>query len=103
MTQKQISHPEGLPNCAAGHRARHIHDERRASAGGGHLVECCCRSTSKKADAEAALAEWRRINRPVRSPRAAPIAPGNVVQFKLSLAGQSQKPQRATGGEYGRR
>ncbi|SET66837.1 hypothetical protein SAMN05720615_106163 [Stenotrophomonas indicatrix] len=57
MTQKQISHPEGLPNCAAGHRARHIHDERRANAGGGHLVECCCRSTSKKADADAALAE----------------------------------------------
>lgn len=103
MTQKQISHPEGLPNCAAGHRARHIHDERRASAGGGHLVECCCRSTSKRADAEAALAEWRRINRPARSPRATPIAAGNVVQFKLSLAEPSQKPQRATGGEYGRR
>lgn len=102
MTQKQISHPEGLPNCAAGHRARHIHDERRASAGGGHLVECCCRSTSKKVDAEAALSEWRRINRPARSPRAAPIAPGNVVQFKLSLAEQSQKPQRATGGRHGR-
>lgn len=103
MTQKQISHPEGLPNCAAGHRARHIHDERRATAGGGHLVECCCRSTSKKADAEAALAEWRRINRPARSPRAAPIALGNVVQFKLSLAEQSQKPQRAMGVGYGRR
>ena len=102
MTQKQISHPEGLPNCAAGHRARHIHDMRGPAAGGGHLVECCCRSTSKKADAEAALAEWRRINRPVRSPRAAPIAPGNVVQFKLSLAEQSQKPQRATGDRHGR-
>ena len=103
MTQKQISHPEGLPNCAAGRRARHIHDERRASAGGGHLVECCCRSTSKRADAEAAMAEWRRINRPARSPRAAPIAPGNVVQFKLSLAEQSQKPQRAMGVGHGRR
>lgn len=103
MTQKQISHPEGLPNCAAGHRARHIHDERRASAGGGHLVECCCRSTSKKADAEAALAEWGRINRPARSPRAALIAPGNVVQFKLTLAEQSQKPQRAAGGRHGGR
>lgn len=102
MTQKQISHPEGLPACAAGHRARHIHDERRASAGGGHLVECCCRSTSKKADADAALAEWRRINRPARSPRAAPIGASNVVQFKLSLAEQSQKPQRATGGRHGR-
>lgn len=85
MTQKQISHPEGLPNCAVGHRARHIHDERRASAGGGHLVECCCRSTSRKADADAALAECRRINRPARSPRAVPTAPSNVLQFSWVL------------------
>lgn len=97
MTQKQISHPEGLPNCAAGHRARHIHDERRASAGGGHLVECCCRSTSKKVDADAALAEWRRINRPARSARAAQVAPGNVVQFKLGLA-ELPPPKRVQGG-----
>lgn len=102
MTQKQISHPEGLPNCAAGHRARHILDERRASAGGGHLVEWSCRSTSKKADANAALAEWRRINRPARSPRTAPAAPGNVVQFKLGLAVQLPKLQRAAGGNHGR-
>ncbi len=95
MTQKQISHPEGLPNCAAGHRARHIHDERRASAGGGHLVECCCRSTSKKADAEAALAEWRRINQPARSARtAAPAtARDNVLQFQLGL-GESPSRRR---------
>jgi len=102
MTQKHISHPEGLPNCAAGHRARHIHDGRRASAGGGHLVECSCRSTSKKADADAALAEWRRINRPARSPRAVPTAPGNIVQFKLGLAEQLPKLQRAAGGNHGR-
>lgn len=87
MTQKQISHPEGLPNCAAGHRARHIHDERRASAGGGHLVECCCRSTSKKADAEAALVEWPRINRPARNARKAPEAADNVIQMRLVMAG----------------
>lgn len=87
MTQKQISHPEGLPNCAAGHRARHIHDMRCSSAGGGHLVECCCRSTSKKADAEAALVEWRRINRPARSARKAPEAADNVIQMRLVMAG----------------
>lgn len=97
MTQKQISHPEGLPNCAAGHRARHIHDMRCSSASGGHLVECCCRSTSKKADAEAALAEWRRINRPARIPRTAPVTPGNVVQFKLGLAEQPAA-KRVQGG-----
>ncbi|MNB71521.1 hypothetical protein D3C81_665760 [compost metagenome] len=84
MTQKQISHPEGLPNCAAGHRARHIHDERRASAGGGHLVECCCRSTSKHSDAEAALSAWRRLNQPVRSARKTDQAlPDNVLQLPL--------------------
>jgi hypothetical protein len=103
MTQKQISHPEGLPNCAAGHRARHIHDMRCTSAGGGHLVECCCRSTSKKADADAALAEWRQINRPTRSPRAVPTAPGNVVQFKLGLAEQPEGRRLAGGGNHGRR
>lgn len=105
MTQKQISHPEGLPNCAAGHRARHIHDERRASAGGGHLVECCCRSTSKKADADAALAEWRRINRQTRRARApaGPAVPDNVVQFSLGLAEQPAGRRLAAGGAHGRR
>lgn len=103
MTQKQISHPEGLPNCAAGHRARHIHDERRPSAGGGHLVECACRATKKCENPETALAQWRQINRPVRVARApaVPAAPNNVVQFKLSLA-ESTVLQRA-GGDHGRR
>ncbi|WP_164272401.1 hypothetical protein [Stenotrophomonas sp. B1-1] len=89
MTQKQISHPEGLPNCAAGHRARHIHDERRPSAGGGHLVECACRATKKCENPETALAQWRQINRPVRAARnpAVPSAPDNVVQMRLVMAG----------------
>ncbi|SDJ77169.1 hypothetical protein [Stenotrophomonas pavanii] len=102
MTQKQISHPEGLPNCAAGHRARHIHDERRPSAGGGHLVECACRATSKSNNADTALAEWRRINRPARSVRSAspPAAADNVVQFKLSLAEATQLLR--VGGDHGR-
>ncbi|CAM0125337.1 hypothetical protein SMJ63A_70131 [Stenotrophomonas geniculata] len=68
MTQEHISHPEGLQNCAAGHRARHIHDKRSASAGGGHLVECACRSTSKHANPDAAIAAWHRLNRPARAP-----------------------------------
>ena len=104
MTQEHISHPEGLPNCAAGHRARHIHDKRCASAGGGHLVECACRSTSKHADPEKAIAAWRRINRPPRVARtlAAPAVADNVVQFNLGLADQSTQRQRA-GGDHGRR
>lgn len=89
MTQEHISHPEGLPNCAAGHRARHIHDLRGPAAGGGHLVECACRATSKSQDPEKALAEWRRINRPARSERTAaqPAVTDNVVQMRLVMAG----------------
>ncbi|MCF3524588.1 hypothetical protein [Stenotrophomonas maltophilia] len=97
MTQEHISHPEGLPNCAAGHRARHIHDKRCASAGGGHLVECACRSTSKHADPDAAIAAWRRLNRPPRSvrPPTAAAAADNVLQFQLGLAERKPKTQRA--------
>ncbi|WP_414487156.1 hypothetical protein [Stenotrophomonas maltophilia] len=97
MTQQHISHPEGLPNCAAGHRARHIHDKRCASAGGGHLVECACRSTSKQADPDKAIAAWRRLNRPERSarPAAAPAAADNVLQFQLGLGERKPKAQRA--------
>lgn len=96
MTQEHISHPEGLPNCAAGHRARHIHDKRCASAGGGHLVECACRATSKHADPDKAIAAWRRLNRPERSarPPAAVAAANNVLQFQLGLAERKPKTQR---------
>ncbi len=105
MTQKHISHPEGLPNCAAGHRARHIHDLRGPAAGGGHLVECACRATSKSQDPEKALAEWRRINRPARSarPTPAPEVAHNVVQFNLSLAEQPGGRRKAAGGAHGSR
>ncbi|MBS3725878.1 MULTISPECIES: hypothetical protein [unclassified Stenotrophomonas] len=104
MTQEHISHPEGLPNCTAGHRARHIHDKRCASAGGGHLVECACRSTSKHADPDKAIAAWRRLNRPERSarPAAPPVTADNVVQFKLGLAEQSSPIKREAGVGYGR-
>ncbi|HEL7614957.1 TPA: hypothetical protein ACKP7M_000587 [Stenotrophomonas maltophilia] len=97
MTQEHISHPEGLPNCAASHRARHIHDKRCASAGGGHLVECACRSTSKHADPDKAIAAWRRLNRPARSarPAAVPAAVDNVLQFQLGLTERKPKTQRA--------
>ncbi len=103
MTQRQISHPEGLPTCAAGHSARHIHDLRGLAAGGGHLVECACRATSKSDEPEKALAEWRRINRPLRSARTvpAPAVADNVVQFNLSLIDQS-KPVPRAGGNHGR-
>lgn len=91
MTQRHISHPEGLPKCAAGHSARHIHDLRGLTAGGGHLVECRCRATSKHAEPDAALAEWRRVNWPPCSARKvlpAIVAPaGNVIQMRLPMPG----------------
>ncbi len=103
MTQEHISHPEGLPNCAAGRRARHIHDKRCAAAGGGHLVECACRSTSKHDDPDKAIAAWRRLNRPTRSARAASVGMqiDNVLQFQLGLADRPTKARRI-GGHHGR-
>lgn len=108
MTQRHISHPEGLPTCAAGHSARHIHDLRGLAAGGGHLVECRCRATSKHVEPDAALAEWRRINRPARAVRKAlPAvtlpASDNVVQLDFGLGAPATPRQRAGGGVHGRR
>lgn len=94
MTQRHISHTEGLPKCAVGHSARHIHDLRGLAAGGGHLVECRCRATSKHAEPHAALAEWRRINRPARSARKVlPVIeapPANVIQLRLPMPGEGR-------------
>jgi hypothetical protein len=105
MPQKQISHTEGLPNGAAGHRARHIHALRGPGAGGGHLVECACTSTSKHADPDKAIEAWRRLNRPPRSARAPalPAVVDNVVQFNLSLAEQPTARRKVAGGAHGRR
>lgn len=88
MTQRHISHPEGLPACAAGHNARHIHDQRSQAAGGGHFVECRCTQTAKHADPDAALASWRRMNRPARSARKPNAIKqlDNVLQMPLRLA-----------------
>lgn len=107
MTQRHISHPEPLPDCAAGHSARHIHDLRGLAAGGGHFVECRCRATSKHAEPGQALAEWRRINRPARSarkvmPAIALPAVDNVVQLDFGLAPPAPRRRAGTGGGHGR-
>lgn len=74
-------------------------------AGGGHLVECACRATSKSLDPAKALAEWRRINRPPRSARPAPTpeVADSIVQFNLSLAEQPGSRRKAAGGAHGSR
>ena len=97
MTQKHITSPATLPCCAAGHSARLMLDMRGASAGGGHFVECCCRHTARHAESDAALAEWRRMNRPARiarkpTPTAADAPADNVVQIPLRLASPEYQP-----------
>ncbi len=83
--------------------ARHIYDKRCASAGGGYLVECACRSTSKHADPDKAVKARRRLNRPTRSARPASVDMriDIVLQLQLGLAERSTKA-RCIGGHHGR-
>lgn len=97
MTQRHITHTEPLPRCANGHSARLMLDMRGQSAGGGHFVECCCRHTARHTEADAALAEWRRMNRPARIARKPTLAAAdgpadNVVQIPLRLASPAYQP-----------
>jgi hypothetical protein len=90
MTQSQIPHQVTLPPCAAGHPARHILDRRAAHAGGGHAIECACRTTTRHGDLDTAITEWFRINkrRRPRSPKALPSVDDTVIlQFGLRLQG----------------
>lgn len=104
MTQRQITHPDGviLP-CAGGHAGHHIQDMRGDAAGGGHFIECECRKTARYAALDGALVEWRRLNkhRKPRKPRSAPPltttkpkrakdAGSTVLQFSLPLAGEKR-------------
>jgi hypothetical protein len=77
-----VSHPFALPQCRAGHNARHIHDCRAAHAGGGHLVECACSTTSKHVEFDDALGEWCRVQGKPMPAVEAPARPSNVTQFK---------------------
>lgn len=70
---------------------------RRTSPRGDHVVECACRSTSKHADPDKAIAARRSLNRPERSARPAAVAAAadNVLQLQLGLAERKPKTQRA--------
>lgn len=76
--------------------------------GGGHLVECKCRATSKHAEPGQALAEWRRINRPARSarkvmPATSASAADNIVQLDSGNVLAAPVGRKAAGGSHGRR
>lgn len=83
--QRMITHDQPLPVCKAGHYPRHIHDARRLSAGGGHLVECPCSTTGKHAEFDDAMSEWcRSQGHPDHRPapqRALPLS--NVTQMRF--------------------
>lgn len=93
MTQRQISHQVTLLPCAEGHAARHYRDHRALHAGGGHFIECPCRSTGKHDELDSAIDEWFRVNqkRRPRAPRAAALPPAkvsaDVLQLPLRLLG----------------
>lgn len=83
MTQAQISHDFDLPACVDGHSARHMIDMRAPHAGGGHFIECRCRSTTRLADFDQAFTEWCRLN-DKRKPRI-PRQSAELLQFRLPL------------------
>jgi hypothetical protein len=58
--QRMISHKQPLPACRNGHPPRHINDLRRASAGGGHSIECRCSRSKRHEEYDEALLEWCR-------------------------------------------
>lgn len=71
--QRMISHADDLPRCAAGHRARHMHDLRGRHAGGGHFIECACRHTARRDSYEQALADWQAHNGYAAAPHRAQV------------------------------
>lgn len=85
MTQHQIGPPVRLPRCKLGHPPRLFRDHRCAAAAGGLFIECPCGRTTKHAEFDPALQEWKRANLPANPRR--PAEPDTVLQFPLFAAG----------------
>ena len=81
--QRMISHDKPLPRCSNNHAARHMHDLRRASAGGGHFIECACGCTARYPEFESALAVWTALN--TRRPT---VVAGNDTVKRLQRGGR---------------
>lgn len=73
--QRMISHPDPLPRCSAGHRARHMHDLRGRAHGGGHFIECACRNTPRFDSFDQALGHWRHVNGLTATPARVRVVP----------------------------
>lgn len=76
--QRMISHDAPLPTCSKGHASHHMHDLRRASAGGGHSIECRCSHSARHEDFNDALREWCQMQGV-----AVPVQPASATVFQL--------------------
>lgn len=90
MTQVQKAPPRVLFTCPNRHPVRYIHDLRRDSAGGGHLIECRCSTTAKHPSFDLAWAHWHKQHglQPAAASVEGPL-PSNVLQMKLFAAGRA--------------
>lgn len=89
MTQVQKTPPRVLFTCPDRHPVRYIHDLRRESAGGGHIIECRCSTTAKHPSFDLAWMHWHKQHGLL--PPAAAVEesmPSNVLQMKLFAAGR---------------
>ena len=89
MTQQQKTPPRVLFTCPDRHPVRYIHDLRRESAGGGHIIECRCSTTAKHPSFDLAWVHWHKQHGLL--PPAAAVEeslPSNVLQMKLFAAGR---------------
>ena len=89
MTQVQKTPPRVLFTCPDRHPVRYIHDLRRESAGGGHIIECRCSTTAKHPSFDLAWVHWHKQHG-LQPPAAAveESLPSNVLQMKLFAAGR---------------
>ncbi len=90
MTQVQKAPPRVLFTCPGRHPVRYIHDLRRESAGGGHIIECRCSTTAKHPSFNIAWAHWYKQHglQPTAAAVEEPL-PSNVLQMKLFAAGRA--------------
>lgn len=85
IIQRKPDHP--LEPCKDCGTARAMLDRRGLHCGGGHFVECVCTETRRHASAEAAAADWMRLQgkRPRRKPARPPATDPVVVQLRMPM------------------
>lgn len=97
--QRMISHETPLPTCSVGHVARHMHDTRCSSAGGGHSIECKCSHTSRHESYDGALRDWRQMHGAPTPPAVVRERPAAAVITTLNST-QREAMRRALAGDF---